>query len=413
LDPLTQIEGLVAFDGRWPGTDAERRAAGHLADELRALGREARIEPTRIWPNYPLAHVIHVLLAIAGSVVAVESAAIGLGLVLVATISAFGDLTGGFFLARRLTGTRASQNVVSEDDGEKAGTLVLLAHYDAARGGAVFSRRALERRAVLGRTIRREIGPFEPVFWSLVLVLICTALRLAGLEGTGLTIAQFVPTVVLIVSVPLLADIALSGVVPGASDNASGVATVLRLAERYGGRLRHFDVWVLFPGAEEALMLGMRDWLRRHRDELDQERTVFVNVDTVGGGTVRYVTKEGFVFAAPYHPTLVSLCQDIARDDQPENRYGARAFVSRAGTDAHVARMRGFPAITIRCLNALDYAPNYHQPTDTADRIDLGSLERAYGFCCELIERLDATVGPELELGVGAPSAERGADRVE
>jgi len=32
---------------------------------------------------------------------------------------------------------------------------------------------------------------------------------------------------------------------------------VLRLAERYGGDLDHFDVWVLFPGAEEGLVLGM------------------------------------------------------------------------------------------------------------------------------------------------------------
>jgi hypothetical protein len=64
-----------------------------------------------------------------------------------------------------------------------------------------------------------------------------SVIQLAGLDNLVLSIVQFVPTVVLIVSLPLLADVALSGAVPGANDNASGVATVLRLAERYSGEL--------------------------------------------------------------------------------------------------------------------------------------------------------------------------------
>ena len=46
IDPMQEIEDLVAFDGRWPGTDAERRAALHLEGRLNALGRDAEVE---IW----------------------------------------------------------------------------------------------------------------------------------------------------------------------------------------------------------------------------------------------------------------------------------------------------------------------------------------------------------------------------
>jgi Iap family predicted aminopeptidase len=202
----------------------------------------------------------------------------------------------------------------------------------------------------------------------------------------------------LIVCVPLLADVGLSGIVPGANDNASGVATVLRLADRYGDDLDYFDLWVLFTGAEEALTPGMRAFLKRHKRELDRSSTIFVNLDMVGSGTVRYARKEGLVLALRYHPTLVELCQQIAAEDaEGDDRYAARAFVSRSTTDANAARAAGYPAIRISCLNELDYAPHYHQPTDTPDRIDGEALERAFRFCSELIELIDERIGPELE----------------
>ena len=387
VGPMEEIEGLVAFEGRWPGTDAERRAAQHLEGRLRALGRDVEVEPTSVHPNYPVTHALHALIGIVGSVLSVYTPVAGAALLLFATISAFGDLTGSLYLVRGLTGRRASQNVTSTESSDKRGVVILTAHYDAARTGVVFSTRAVERRAVVGKLLRRGIGPFEPFFWSLVVILACTLLRLVGFEGTAFTVVQFIPTVVLIASIPLLVDIALSDVVPGANDNASGVATVLRLAERYSGRLEHFDVWVVFPGAEEALLLGMREWMRVHKRELDRERTVFVNVDIAGNGTVRWMEKEGLVIAMRYHPTLVQLCEEIG---------DGRGMASRNATDALVARGAGFPAITITARNALDYAPNWHQPTDTPDRIDPDALERTYDFCCALLERLDESVGPEL-----------------
>jgi hypothetical protein len=387
IDAMQEIEALVAFEGRWPGTDAERRAAGHLEERLRALGRDADVEPTSIFPNYPITHAIHALLGIVGSVLSVYQPVVGAVLVLLATVSAFGDLSSTFYVVRRLTGRRASQNITSKEGGDKPAVVILTAHYDAARTGTVFSRRSVERRATFGKLIRRGFGPFEPFFWSLFLILACTILRLIGFEGTIFTVVQFIPTVVLIASVPLLVDIALSDVVPGANDNASGVATVLRLAERYGGQLAHFDVWVVFPGAEEGLLVGMREWMGAHRRELDRERTVFLNIDIAGAGTVRWIEKEGLVTAMRYHPTLIDLCEEVG---------DGRGMVSRNATDALVARSAGFPAITITSRNALDYAPHWHQMTDTTDRIELEALDRTYAFCSALLERLDDSVGREL-----------------
>jgi hypothetical protein len=140
----------------------------------------------------------------------------------------------------------------------------------------------------------------------------------------------------------------------------------------------------------------MRAFLKSHRRTLSKERTVFINIDEVGAGTVRFTRREGLVIGSRSHVQLLQICNDIAEDDEDEDVFGARPLVSRTTSDGYVARSAGFPAITITCRNALDYTPEHHRPTDTPERIDDDALERVYGFCCELIERLDAEVGPDL-----------------
>jgi hypothetical protein len=387
VDPAQDIEALVAHRGRAAGTDAERRAARHLEERLRDMGRDARVEPIEVWPRWPLAHVIHTVAGVAGSVLTVSSPLAGAIVLLVAAVSAFGDLTGTFRPLRRLTGRRASQNVVSREDGGRPGTLVLVAHYDAARTGFLF-----------GRLTRLPGGPFQAFFWALLVVLACAVLRLVGVDALPLTVVQYVATIVLIVSVPLLADVALSDVVPGANDNASGVACALRLADRYGDDLDHFDLWVVLTGAEEAMELGMRAFLRAHRSELPRDSTAFVCVDEVGHGTVRYARREGYVLGQRHNRAILELCGRIADEDADgDERYGARPYVSRTASDAYVARAAGYPAVSVTCLGARDHTPHHHQPADTPDNVDPAAMERAFGFCSELIELIDEELGPDLD----------------
>src|SRR5436309_3145719 len=107
------VIGLTRFERRAAGSDAERRAALWLRDALQSRGREATIETFWSRPNWALAHSWHVGLGLAGSLVAVASARIGGGLILVALISIFADVLLGRSPGRRLTPEHASQNVVS------------------------------------------------------------------------------------------------------------------------------------------------------------------------------------------------------------------------------------------------------------------------------------------------------------
>jgi Peptidase family M28 len=388
VDLTADIEALVDVGRRAPGSDAERRAAAYLKKRLEGLGRQADVESVDAWPAWPLAYAILAVLAVVGSVLSVSVPALGAALALIAALLTFLDAGVLLPTVRRLLGRRASQNVVSWGDRDKPGALILLAHYDAGKSGIALSQKAEARRAAFGNLVRRPIGPLEPLFWAQLVILVCCVLRLAGLSGLLLTVVQFVPTVLLIVAVALLLDVALSPTKAGENDNATGAALALRLAERFGkGQLDHFDVHVLLTGGQKAIAAGSRSFLKRHKRELSRGRSVILNLDAVGSGTVRYTSREGPLLAIKSHPQLVQLCQAIAEDDEDENAFGARTLVNRAPSDGYAARSAGLPAITISCRGRLDYVP---------DRVDAEAIERAEGFCAELIRRLDAEVGPDL-----------------
>lgn len=389
------IRGLCSFERRLAGTDAERRAAGFLAERLRASGRSAEAEPTYVHPEWALIIGLHLALAIVGSVVAIAVPPLGFALVLLVAASYYWDVQARFYLLRRLFFRRASQNVVSP--GGRPGAparLVLCAHYDAARTGWLFRPRVQRRFARLWRFLpgRNLFGFF---FFAIAAMLPILGARMAGIDADWLSALQLVPTIVLVLALFALLDIALSDVVPAANDNASGVATVISLAEELDRTEDlEIDLWVLLTGAEECIAEGMRAFMRAHRDELDPESTYFLNIDTVGYGTVRYITAEGPILTYRMAPRLVELAEAVATANRERGgSYGARPWRHPLLTDALPVASRGYPAISLRCLDEHDLVPTYHNHTDTPDRIDPEALERVHGFALELIRALDRDVG--------------------
>jgi hypothetical protein len=345
IDTFAEAEALVDDVGPRPaGSDAERRAARHLAERLEGLGREVVVEPFAVWPAWPVGYTINAIVAVIGSVLSVSSAMLGTGLVLLATVLTFLDLAGISPTTRRLLGRRASQNVVSWGERERPGALLLVAHYDS------------------GPT---RTWPLRPMFWALVALLACCVLRVGGMSGTALTVVQFLPTVVLILYVPLLLDIALSPAAPGENDNASGVALVLRLAERLDF-LEGFGVHVLFTGSQKAMAQGIRAFLKSHRKQFARDRTVVLNVDSVGSGEIQLTRKEGPLLSVRSHPQLVGLMD-------------APTLVNREASDGYAAASAQLPSITITC---------------SGQRLEEDTLAEVEEFCVEFAERLAEELSP-------------------
>jgi len=391
IDAIAEVEALAAFPPRAPGSDSERRAARHAAARLEALGRTARVESLATWPGWVGSLVLITALAAGAGVASVSVPEAGAVLALVALTLYVLDVGAALPVARRLLGRRASQNVISPATGERPGSLLLVAHMDAGRTGFVHRPGVRRLQVRLGRPRRLAAGPLQALGWLLAAVLACSIARLAGLEGAALTAVQFALTVALLATLALLVDIWLSPTVPGAGDNASGVALALRLADRLDGGLEHFGVHVLLTGAQESGGAdGMRAFLRRHRRELPRDTTVILNLDEVGAGSVRFTSREGPLLAVRSHVQLTGLCEEIAAGT------GARALDNRAPSDGFAARYAGYPAITVTCRDELGLAARHHRRSDLPEYVEAEALAAAEEFCVELIERLDARVGPEL-----------------
>ena len=360
LGGTDDVAALGSVGLRRPGSENERRAARHLEHRLGELGREVRVEPTRIRPQFALTHLIHAVAGVVASVLSVYVPAAGFVLALATTVSAFGDLTGTFHLVRLLTPARASQNVVSDEDGGKPGVIVLVAHYDAPPAGMLANRRlaTLWPKALLG---------------ALAVITLCSGLRLLGLSASWLTLIQFIPTVVLITLTPAFADTSIAEPADDPADNAAGVAAAVRVLESHSGRLDNFDLMVVFTGGSAAFGLGMREWLRRHRRDLNPVATAVISIDNLERGQPAVASKEGAVFAARMHPTLMELAREA----------GAESYESKEVSDAYLARSAGLPALRIS-TKATDDA--------TADPVPLIAA-----YTGQLLERIDAEIGPLLD----------------
>jgi Zn-dependent M28 family amino/carboxypeptidase len=206
---------------------------------------------------------------------------------------------------------------------------------------------------------------------------------------------QLLPTAVLLMTLFLLTDIALSGVVPGAYDNASGVAAVLSVAQELDAEPpQNLDVWVVLPGAEECNCEGMARWVAAHRRDLDRETTLFLNLDSVSYGDVHYLASEGAIVSYRLDSRMFELCDAIAAADREDgDRYRARPIRIAFHTDALPANTRGFRAISLVGASDGVGPPYYHTHADTPDRVDEDAMARAVDFTLELVRQIDRDLG--------------------
>src|SRR6266511_2534889 len=220
------VEELAAIY-RPSASPGERRAAEWLVDRLAEHGAEARVEVddahgTYWWP-LGLASAAGALAGIAGLR--------GRRLVSAALAAAAGaaeidDLPPRRRLLRRALRRRPIHNVVAEvgpADAER--TVVLVAHHDAAHAGLVYHPAIPE--LVFGRApwlIQRvDTSPalFAPVVAIPALIAGGAATGKRGLVKAGTALGA--------ASAAVLADIGSRETVPGANDNATGVAVLVAI----------------------------------------------------------------------------------------------------------------------------------------------------------------------------------------
>lgn len=181
-------------------------------------------------------------------------------------------------------------------------------------------------------------------------------------------------------------------VYPGADDNASGAAVLLGMARAAASR--RFDKTVLFVafGAEEAGLVGSGAYIADPLWPLDRTAAV-INFDMVGRnffgwganrpGAAAIVGLEG-------HPALAAAARAAA----------ARADLDLVSVPAHLVELFGFEdrtddwwfrrrgVLSIHISTGLH--GDYHQPSDTPDKLSPAQLERVARTATGLLDYLAA-----------------------
>jgi len=347
------VEALAALDRR-SASAGERASARWCAERLREAGATAvEVQPFRYQHSFGPAHALHFAVASLGRVPAALALA-GFEL----------DYSGRSQPVRRLMPAGEGANVVgriparpiAEQPGTATRTLVLVAHHDAAHTGLMWDPRLAEGG---GRPDGRP--PF-----SLLPELAMATMAL------GPRRLRWTARAVLALATALSLQVARGATVPGASDNATGVAAVLALVAGLAvDPLPGVEVVAVLTGAEESGMGGMAAWMEAEGRHLDPASTLVLGLDTLGAGEPMVATAEGPLWRVAYRD------EDLDLANAGASRAGVarpRRFRLGGWTDPVLARLSDLPTISLLSLHGNAFT-DYHLPTDTPDRVDWTSVD--------------------------------------
>jgi peptidase M28-like protein len=382
---VTASEGVTPLQaGDAPPSERElasgpRLDLGHLRSDVQALaamqrGSAAEDKPQVAWLERRLrdagAHEIHAETfrfqrrwiwrygahGAAGVGAAAVGGLAGTGLAAAAVASIELDVSGRSTWTASLLPAGEGANVVARVPAaaEPERTIVFIAHHDAQRAGLMWG---------LARPKQSMALPAQALF---------VTIAVGCLIGSRLLRA--VGAVLLGAAVLLGLDVARRRVVPGANDNATGVAALIALIDAFArDPLERTDVVAVFSDCEEVGLGGASAWVKAHRGELDRAATIVVSLDTLGSGEPAVVSRDG------------ALTASYSRDTQAWADRGAlRAAVDPprridmvAPTDGSPANHAGLHVLSLTsCAPDGTLGPHYHQPSDTPENVDYESVEQ-------------------------------------
>ncbi|MBV6509337.1 MAG: hypothetical protein JJLCMIEE_02406 [Acidimicrobiales bacterium] len=381
---------------RRTGTPAELRAQEFVAAEFDRIGLSTELEPFRFNDNLYAALALHFGVGVLASVVAGRRPVLGAGLHALVGGSYWLDSTRRAEILRRALPYRGSQNLVATIPaaGETRLRIVCLSHIDASYTGRMFEPRFKKRFYHKG-----ESAPYTAKSLAIPthaeLVAAAVALTRAVLGKRSASAERLLRQIEYGLTVPSLLGLVLNGeivlrdlTVPGASDNLTGVAACLLLANRLRAE-RHPDVEYVFvaTGAEEAGTGGARRLVEAKREEWSPADTVVLAIDTLSGGEIFY-GEEG-EFGALVVPSLLEQAFTGAAASDPDFDGIRKYRVPVGGTDAQTFSYAGYEAGSIICVDLSEGSPrHYHHPSDTPDNVDLDTFALALDFAEAVIDRI-------------------------
>ena len=395
-EALSQLERRVreleAFGDRGSASLREHRAAEYLAQAMREIGLNPVSDTFRGARSLAARLLIHVLVAAVGAAMIAWTPVATFVLGTIALVSFLGEQTTRWVWLSWPVVQFTSHNLWARVPATRPARrrVVLSAHYDTQHSGWVW-------------TINRFLMPMgfrsPPLLKPPMLSVVLLMLAQMALGATALVIGHpawlSLLTALLIIAYGVLAVLLLQWAfaqsVPGAADNASGVAAVLELADawRRSPPADDVELIVLLPGCEESGMLGAAAWADAHADELKSPPTVFLNIDGIGFGAPRFLGTEIPAAGLPIHaaPAVIEICAQVASQLQLTD---AGPHALPGPTDGLAFLARGIEGITIVGFREGGILPHYHTFNDTAANMDFAAARLGVEFARAVLWRLAA-----------------------
>ena len=382
------IAELAGIPNRGAGTPGEREAADQVRTEFETLGLDVSTQ-VFLAPKI-LGHPVSLFLLLS-----LASVAIGLsypfpGAILGALCFIFlrrmFNLQGDLWA--RMVPRGESINVIGTRlaAGAKR-SLVLSAHIDAGQTGWMFHPGVKKLFARFHGDPKSVQGPMYLPAMVLLGAVILMLIQSVGGSGVVVETLHLVVLGFLVVSLIVTIQWMRSPIVPGAIDNASGVAAMIEAAlDLTDNPLKETNLYLVATGAEETGMMGMKYFFKTHRETLTDPPTFFINFESVGGGELKVVEEEGELGRFRYPPFLVGFSQFVSK------KHGLGTLLSvnlLAGTDAVVTAREGLPTLCLIALDEQGVPPNYHEMADTADRTDFDVTLRAAHLAVAVARELE------------------------
>lgn len=399
MNAWNYLRQLSELPPRGSGTDGERQAAEWLAAKLTHLGYDVDVQPFAT-PRHTLYLGPAAISAVLIGAIALSAKwpTVALLVAVVSFIPLLGELLGSgpnfnLFLpksrSQNVFATRGKDASTSAsdrvDDSGAAGPdaksraeqrvqdIIVVAHYDTQWGSWLFA-----------PWFRPVLQPFFLATYAAIgLAFIAIVLRSVAPAAVVTSFLASAAVVLLIITGGFLLLSCVGGrAVPGANDNGSGVAVGLALADEWSKReLDGIRLSFLFTGAEEVGMRGMHHFME-HAKSLPAD-TLFINLDNVGGGRLRYLLGEGMVGYQHYDAALVAIAGRVAEEFDGEILPLKNLLLP---TDALIPAKAGYAAITLLATNEDESIPNYHWHTDTFDNADEYTVRQTERFMKRYIE---------------------------
>ncbi|TET01913.1 MAG: M28 family peptidase [Promethearchaeota archaeon] len=186
--------------------------------------------------------------------------------------------------------------------------------------------------------------------------------------------------------------------VPGAVDNLSAVAIVLAIGKYLSSHKdivpKNTEIRLISFGCEEAGLRGAFRYVSAHFNELKKYDAECVNMDAI--------QSKNNVSIIDFEPSTRTKHSDVMVRKLTEAAKSAKIKVNESalggsgkiekiigqitgGTDATAFSKAGIKALNISAMNLKEMLQFYHQPTDTIDKIEHGSLEAVLKLCIAYI----------------------------